>query len=124
MERLTENAITNSTSAKILTKMLNEENVIEKLSEVGRYMVRVGTKDYTMTLRLGVATCPLDLLHEGVRTWSVRVVNSDERQVLYSSSLHPHISSHLGKLISKHERDNKVDHSESDWSELEKYAGL
>ncbi len=110
---------------RILTTMLNDAEVkIEKLSEVGRYMVKVSTKHFAMTLRLGVATCPLDLLHEGVRTWSMRLTNSNGRQVMYSSSMHPHVSSHMGKLISKHEDANEVDHRADDWAELEAYAGL
>lgn len=110
---------------RILATMLNDAEVkIDKLTEVGTYMVKVSTKHFAMTLRKNVAVCPLNVLQQGVRTWSMRLTNSNGRQVMYASSMHPHVSSHMGDLISKHEDANEIDHRADDWSELEAYAGL
>ena len=110
---------------RILATMLNDAEVkIDKLTEVGTYMVKVSTKHFAMTLRKNVAVCPLNVLQQGVRTWSMRLTNSNGRQVMYASSMHPHVSSHMGDLISKHEDANEVDYRADDWSELEAYAGL
>ena len=110
---------------RILATMLNDAEVkIDKLTEVGTYMVKVSTKHFAMTLRKNVAVCPLNVLQQGVRTWSMRLTNSNGRQVMYASSMHPSVSSHMGDLISKHEDANEVDHRADDWSELEAYAGL
>ena len=107
---------------KILITMLKDTEVkIDKLTEVGTYMVKVSTKHFAMTLRKNVAVCPLNVLQQGVRTWSMRLTNSNGRQVMYSSNMHPHVSSHMGDLISYHEDAKEIDHRADDWSELEAY---
>ena len=125
MTTLTREQLNEMDSIKVLNTLLSkaDHNVITT-SKDNQWSIKISTLEFTMTLRYWMAESPLDVLAQGVRTWSMRVTNSRGKSVMSSSDIIPQVSSEMGRIISKHEQRKNKSNSEADWSELEKYASL
>jgi hypothetical protein len=125
MHNYTKEEMSNKDEIKIVNTMLTKsEMLITKDKKQNDWKVQLQTTDFKMVLRYHMYECPLENLHYGATTWSLRVTNSKGNQVMYISSVHPQVAQQIGRLINKHEeKANKVD-AEGDWQELEKWASL
>lgn len=125
MHNYTKEEMSNKDEIKIVNTMLaKSEMFITKDKKQNDWKVQLQTPDFKVVLRYHMYECPLENLHYGATTWSLRVTNSKGNQVMYISSVHPQVAQQIGRLINKHEeKANKVD-AEGDWQELEKWASL
>ena len=107
--------------SKLLLKMLKGEHKLEELYDRGQWMISVKNTHFTFRMRLYVSTAPLDALTMGVPTWSLRITNDEDRQVVYVSSLAPAISQYLGnRIMDAKEKHNKKS-AQFDYANLEDY---
>ena len=125
MKTLSREQLNEMDSIKVLNTLLSkaDHNVITTAKD-NVWTIKVSTLEFTMTLRYWMAESPLDVLEQGLRTWSMMVTNSRGKNVMSSSALNPQVSCEIGRIISKHEQRKNKGNSEADWSELEKYASL
>ena len=112
-------------SIKVLNTCINsEDSKVIMTSENNQWAIQIHCEEFDMVLRYYMIKSPLDVLSEGVKTWSMTVRNSRGKTVMYISNLSPQVSTEMGRIISKHEQKKNKDTSISDWKELEKFASL
>ena len=121
MQRLTQDQLANTDYSKLLLKMLKGEHKLEELYDRGQWMISVTNTHFTFRMRLYVSTKPLDALTMGVPTWSLRITNDEDRQVMYVSSLAPDISQYLGNRIMDAKEKRKKKSAQLDYENLEEY---
>tara|TARA_R110002096_G_scaffold86223_1_gene198629 strand:- start:1195 stop:1572 length:378 start_codon:yes stop_codon:yes gene_type:complete len=112
-------------SIKVLNTLLSKaDHSVITTAKDNQWTIKISTLEFTMTLRYWMSESPLDVLGQGVRTWSMTVKNSRGKNVMSSSDLTPQVSSEMGRIISKNELRKSQYDSQGDWAELEKYASL
>ena len=112
-------------SNKVLNTLLSKaDHSVITTAKDNQWTIKISTLEFTMTLRYWMSESPLDVLGQGVRTWSMTVTNSRGKNVMSSSDLTPQVSSEMGRIISKNELRKSQYDSQGDWAELEKYASL
>lgn len=109
--------------SKLLKVMLKGAHEVEELQENGQWMLTISNGCYTMRMRLHVDLKPLKAMRYGVPTWSLRVTNSEDRQVMFASNLNPSVAKHLARLIEDEQIKNEKVMAKDDWTELEDYIG-
>jgi len=120
-KRLTQDQLANMDYSKLLLKMLKGEHKLEELYDRGQWMISVKNTHFTFRMRLFVSTAPLDALTMGVPTWSLRITNDEDRQVMYISSLAPDISQYLGNRIMDAKEKLQKKSAQFDYANLEDY---
>ena len=111
----------------VIARMLTNKYPVTQESKNSSRVITIGdlTSDFVMTLRWHATSKPLDVLRMvGRFTWSCRVVNAKNRQVLYVSSLTDATTSSIGTRISNHLESLSNANTMSDWNEFEAFAGL
>ena len=112
-------------SIKVLNTLLSKaDHSVITTAKDNQWTIKISTLEFTMTLRYWMSESPLDVLGQGVRTWSMTVKNSRGKNVMSSSDLTPQVSSEMGRIISKNELRKSQYDSQGDWAELERYASL
>ena len=125
MKMLSKEELNKMDSIKVLNTLLSKaDHSVITTAKDNQWSIKISTLEFTMTLRYWISESALDILEQGIRTWSMTVTNSRGKSVMSSSNLAPQVSSEMGRIISKHELRKSQSDSQGDWAELEKYASL